>query len=114
MAPPDDATRLRHILDSARKTIQFACGKGLDDLVADEKLLLALTRLLEIIGEAAAGVSDEFRKRHPEVPWRQMSDTRNRLIHAYFDTDPRLVWETVEGELPSLIQQVEAIVKREM
>ena len=58
MPPPDDATRLRHILDSACKAVQVTRGKTRDDLDRDELLALALTRLLEIIGEASTGITE--------------------------------------------------------
>jgi len=112
MPLPDDATRLRHILESARKAVRFAAGKRhSEDLVSDEVLFLAIVHLLGIIGEAAAGVSDEFKTGHPETPWRQMTATRNRLIHGYFDVEPRLVWETVVTDLPVLIKRVQAVIE---
>ncbi len=111
MPLPDDATRLHHILDSARTAVRFAAGHTGDDLLTDDMLFLALTRLLEIIGEAAAGVSAEFKSAHPEVPWRQMSAMRNRLIHGYFDVNRRLVWETVTSDLPPVIHQVQAAIE---
>ena len=110
MPLPDDSTRLRHILESARKAVRFAQSKGNAGPVKDEILLLAIIRLLEIIGEAATGVSDEFKARHANIPWRQMTSMRNRLIHGYFDVEPRLVWQTVATELPSLIKQVETVI----
>ena len=113
MPPPDDATRLHHVLDSARKAVQFAHGKSRDNLVRDELLSLALIRLLEIIGEASGGVSEGFRAKYPQIPWRQMSNMRNRLIHGYFDVDQKLVWETVVQELPPLIRQLERAVAEE-
>ncbi len=111
MPQPDDATRLRHILESARKAVRFTRGKNAEDLINDEVLSLAVIRLLEVIGEGAAGISPVFKARHPEIPWRQMSATRNHLIHGYFDVEPRLVWETVVADLPMLIEQVQAAVE---
>jgi len=113
MPLPDDATRLRHIVESAQKAAHFARGKSSEDFVTDEMLLLAVTRLLEIIGEAGASISDEFKARHAEIPWRKMSGMRNRLIHGYFDVEPRLVWETVVEDLPPLVRRVEAVIEKE-
>ena len=113
MPPPDDATRLHHILDSARKAVRFTSGKSRNDLDTDELLTLALVRLLEIIGEASTGVTESFRSKYPEIPWRQMSDTRNRLIHGYFDINYELVWETTARELPPLIVKLEKALAQE-
>ena len=78
-----DFVRLRHILEAAKKALLFTGGKSRSDLNTDEKLSLALVRLLEIIGEAATKVTPETMKRHEFLPWKRMIGTRNRLIHAY-------------------------------
>src|SRR5207253_9729860 len=102
--------RLRHILDAARKAVDFAAGKSRPDLNADEKLSLALVRLLEIVGEAATQVSAQTREAHPEIPWREISGTRNRLSHGYFDVDLDIVWAIVTSDLPPLIQALEKVI----
>lgn len=66
---PDDV-RLQHMLDSAGQAVEFTKERSRDDLDTDTILMLALTRLLEIIGEAARGISDEFKTHHPQIPWR--------------------------------------------
>ncbi len=113
MPPPDDITRLRHILDAARKAVQFTQGKDRVDLERDELLGFGLVRLLEIVGEAAVGVSEGLRARHPEIAWRQMSGMRNRLIHGYFEVNQDLVWKTVTEELPPLIAQLQKALEEE-
>ncbi|MGH9456658.1 MAG: HepT-like ribonuclease domain-containing protein [Thermoanaerobaculia bacterium] len=102
-----DDVRLRHMLDAARKAASKASGKSAADIAADEDLLLILTRLLEILGEAAKNVSPEIRERHPEIPWKQISGTRDRVIHRYFDVDPEVIWRIATEELPSLIPKLQ-------
>ncbi|MFA5352958.1 MAG: DUF86 domain-containing protein [Thermodesulfovibrionales bacterium] len=99
----EDLIRLRHMLDAATEAVTFSSGRSLEDLDSDRMLLLSLIRCIEIIGEAASKVSDEGRKTTPEIPWKSMIAMRNRLIHAYFDVDPEVVWKTVTMELPALI-----------
>ncbi len=70
-------------------------------------LQLALTRLVEIVGEAAARVSSERQARHPDIPWRIIAGTRNRLIHGYDVVDLDVLWDTVTDDLPPLIVQLE-------
>ena len=113
MAPPDDLTRLRHIIESARKAVRFSSGRQMSDFEKDELLNLALVQLLEIIGEAASGISEGMREKYPDVAWREMSATRNRLIHAYFEINYDVVWNTVTQELPPLIIQLEKILEKE-
>ncbi len=64
---------------------------------------LALVRLLEIIGEAAKGISEGLRQQYPEIPWKQIAGTRDRLIHGYFDVDLDIIWSIVAHDLPILI-----------
>ncbi len=78
----DDAARLRHMLDAARRALELAQGKKVSSLDPEAETALALTRLLEILGEAAKNVTPETQVRHPEVPWRDIADTRNRIIHG--------------------------------
>jgi uncharacterized protein with HEPN domain len=68
---------------------------------------------LEIVGEAARLVSQETRDIHPEIPWNQMIGMRNRLIHEYFRVDLVTVWETVQSDLPCLIELIEPLVPAE-
>lgn len=113
MSRADDVVRLRHMLDAASKALQLTknCNRG--DLDKDEKLALALVRLLEILGEAAKSVSEQCRQSYSNIPWRQIAGTRDRLIHGYFDVDLDIVWKIVSGNLPSLVQQLEIALSNE-
>lgn len=106
----DDTVRIRHILDAAREAVSYAEGHSRADLDIDRKLNLSLVRLLEIIGEAARGVSAQFRETHPDLPWKSMTGMQDRLIHGYFDVNLDVVWETITEDLPSLITPLETIV----
>ena len=81
--PKDDLIRIRHMLESAREAITFAKGKKRSDLDKDRMLILSLVKSIEIVGEAAAHVSKETRKKHPEIPWSNIVAMRNRLIHVF-------------------------------
>ena len=107
--PASDAVRVRHMRDAAREALSFVQGRSRADLDADHMLSLALVRLLEIIGEAARGVSGAFREAHPEVAWRKMAGMRDHFIHGYFDINLDVVWETVTQDLPVLAAQAEKI-----
>lgn len=102
----DDRARLAHILEAARKTVSFSTGRTRQDLDSDEMYALAMVRLLEIIGEAATSISPAFKAANPQIPWRQISGTRNRLIHGYFNVDHDIVWQIISGDLPLLIAEI--------
>ena len=93
---------LRDILDNAEKAQEFLGDMGFEAFRTDDKTVFAVTRALEIIGEAAKNVPDKVRRRYPDVPWRDMSGMRDKITHAYFGVDLRRVSETVRTSLPSL------------
>lgn len=99
------------MLDAARRAVELSRGKKVGGLDPDNETALALTRLLEIMGEAAGRVTPELRERYPEVPWRDIGDTRNRVIHQYFDVDMEIVEAIVRDDLPPLAEQLETILK---
>ncbi len=106
----NDLIRLRHILDAGREAVAFSISRSREDLDKDRMLSLSLVRLLEIIGEAARGISQEFRDAYPDIAWKKMVGMRDRLIHGYFDLDPDVVWVTVIEDLPPLITHLERII----
>jgi len=110
MSRLDDTTSLRQMLDHAAEALAFARGRTRDDLSADRTLQLVVTRLLEVLGEAARRVSEAARSAHPEVPWREIVGLRNRLIHGYDYIDFDLLWDIIEHDLPRLVAQLQAIL----
>jgi uncharacterized protein with HEPN domain len=110
--PKSDLVRLRHMLEAAQKARDIASGRLREDLDSDEVLRFALIHLLELIGEAATGLSDDLREREPGVPWAKIVALRNRLIHGYFDVDLDIVWDTLQTRVPPLIEAVESVIAR--
>jgi uncharacterized protein with HEPN domain len=105
----DDEARIRHMIDAIEAALRFASGRDRADLEADEMLLFALVRAVEIVGEAASKLSPDARAQAPEVPWSAVTGMRNRLVHAYFDIDRDILWATVTRALPQLLGQLRAI-----
>lgn len=104
-----DIDRLRHMLDAAREIVLFAGDKNRDSLRKDRILTLALVKEIEIIGEAASKVSQETREQIPGIEWRDVIDMRNILVHAYFEIDEDIVWETIVYNIPGLIEELERL-----
>lgn len=106
----EDRISLLHMLDSAREAVSFIAHKTRASLDKDRRLVLALVKSIEIIGEAAVRVSVESQKALPSIPWQDIIGMRNRLIHAYFDINLDILWQTVIEDLPLLINKLERIL----
>lgn len=94
------------IVDAATKAVAFTHDRSREHLDTDEMLRLALAKLVEIVGEAAKGVSVDTRARYPDVMWTAAGRMRDRLVHHYFDIDLGVLWNTVTVELPKLVEQL--------
>ena len=105
-----DEVRLRHMLDAVRDAVGFAAGSQRDELDTNRMLVLSLVKCVEIIGEAAGRISDEVRSRYSQIPWRGIIGMRHHLIHAYYDVNLDIVWQTVTKDLPPLIPSLESIL----
>ena len=110
MTRHDDRVRLRHMLDHAREAVAMITGKGRTDLQRQRMLELALVRLIEIIGEAAARVSTEGQAEYSFIPWKEVVGMRNRLVHGYDSIDLDVLWDTIEDDLPPVIDELERVL----
>jgi len=99
----DDLVRVRHMIEAIEAAIRFAHGRSRGDLDKDQMLAFALTRAIEIVGEAAARISDETRAAHADIPWERIIGMCHRLVHAYFDVSHDLLWTTATEAAPDLL-----------
>ncbi len=102
---------LKDIISAIDSIQLFVGGITLDDLANDDKTSSAVIRKFEIIGEATKHVPEELKEKHPDIPWKTMSGMRDRLIHAYFGIDYKLVWNIIRDELPGLKRKLQSILK---
>lgn len=79
---------------------------GLVDFSADDKIMDAVVRNFEIIGEAANSIPEEFINDHPEIEWRRMIGFHNRIIHEYFGIDDENVWKIKNEHIPELLDYI--------
>lgn len=108
---PSNTVYLAHIRDAINQIEQYARNHTYQQFLNKVWDQAAITRNLEIIGEAAKQVADDFKKDHPEIPWRRISDFRNVLIHEYFAIDPLLVWEILQKDIPTLKAEIEKLLQ---
>jgi uncharacterized protein with HEPN domain len=109
----DDEVRLRHVLDAAREAMSFAKGRTRADLDCDRMLVLSLVKDIEIVGEAACQITETTRDELPAIPWADIIGMRHRLVHAYFDINLDVLWQTVQDDLPTLVAQMEPLLPPE-
>ena len=93
-----------HIRDAIMKIESYIRGMTFESF--DKNMLVqdGVVREFEVIGEAAKYLSETFKAGHAEIPWRQVIDMRNKLVHEYFTVDTELVWTTIRNDLPVLKQ----------
>lgn len=105
-----DSDRVKHMIDAVEQALTYARDCSWAELQSNPPVQHLLIRNLEILGEAASHISSACRTAHPEIPWRQIINTRNRLIHAYFEIDLKIVWDTVDRELSELLHNLQALL----
>ncbi|MEN6335327.1 MAG: DUF86 domain-containing protein [Phycisphaerales bacterium] len=105
----DDAYILDMLL-AARKVLEFTKGVDWHRFEHDDLVQNAVMRHFQIIGEAASRVSPGYKGDHPEIPWKEIVDMRNRLVHEYFRILPDRVWDVVERHVPVLVRMLEPLV----
>lgn len=105
--PHRDIDRLLHIKERIGHVMDFLKGKTFEEMQSDVMCYHAVVYNIMIIGEAANLLTKEFRESHPDVPWRDIIDMRNVLVHGYFTTSPVFIWETYTKDLPVLLENVE-------
>lgn len=104
---------IKHMTASVSIIEEYAKGISEETLRADIGLQDKLVRRIEIIGEAAKNIPEDFRSKHTEIPWRKITGTRDFLIHEYFRIDLDLLWEIVTKEIPDLKEKILKILEEE-
>ena len=97
------------ILDSTEKIEEFVADMSFDEFVNDDKTSSAVMRKLEIIGEATKNLPGDIRRKYKGLPWREMARMRDKITHAYFGINYKIVWNVIKERLPEnkpTIQQI--------
>jgi uncharacterized protein with HEPN domain len=97
------------IWEAIEKIQRYVAGLDHDTFIKDDKTIDSVVRNLEIIGEAANRLPEDFRARHPEIEWRKIIGLRNRIVHDYFNIDVEIVWEIIKKDLPNLKSKLSLI-----
>lgn len=111
MSPRDWRERIQDILDAIAEIEAFTHGMDFDTFSADTKTLRAVELNLIVIGEAANRIPSDVEEHNPQIPWSLMRAMRNRLVRVYFSVDERLLWDTVQKDLPLLITPLRSLLR---
>ena len=95
--------RISDIIEAIQRSLDYVEGMTFDQFAEDRKTIDAVVRNFIVIGEAASHLPDDFIEQHPELPWREMRDIRNIVVHEYFGVDNLIVWDTVKKNLPPVL-----------
>ena len=109
MSTKDDMLYFGHMLDISRKIIERTAGLTRERFDGNEDLRLALLHLVQTIGEAARRVSPQGRAAHPEIPWREITGMRHRIVHDYMEINESILWEVVTRDVPPLLAALEKV-----
>jgi len=102
---------LQDILDAVNDIESFVGSMSYEEFIRDRKTLNAVVRSIEIIGEASKNIPDTVKAKYKELPWKQMTGMRDKLIHAYFGVDVETLWKAVKENIPPLKQAIQKILK---
>jgi len=108
--PKDDLVYVGHMMERAEKACALVWDKNRSAYDRDEVLHLALTHLVQPVGEADRHVSQTFCDDHPQIPWRAVVGMRHKVVHDYMNVDEDILWDTVTNELPPLIEDLKKIL----
>lgn len=110
MSPRGWQDRIRDILDAIAEIQRFTRGMDYEAFKKDDKSVRAVEMNFIIIGEAANQISEEIEEKYPSIPWNSMRAMRNRIVHVYFRVDEKLMWDTIQNDLPPLIPELEKLL----
>jgi uncharacterized protein with HEPN domain len=105
--------RLWDLLEAVESIQRFIAGKTAETFINDDLVRSAVLAKLMIVGEAANGVSEQTRQKHPEIPWANIRGFRNTVIHAYHRIDWEIVWNAAARNAPDLAKALDQILATE-
>ncbi len=110
MSPRDWRDRIRDILDAIAEIQRFTGDMDFETFKDDDMAVRAVEMNFIIIGEAANQIPEEIEEKYTAIPWSLMRAMRNRIVHVYFKVDEKVMWDTIQNDLPPLIPELEKLL----
>lgn len=106
-----DRGRLMHMLEMSKALVAEKDRHSLERINEDRVLFYGLSKMVEIIGEAAYMTTKEFKTNHSQIPWRQIEGMRHILVHGYFSINSDVLWDVIQNDIPKLIPVLEDYIR---
>ena len=103
--------RIQDMIEFSEKVLSYTEGMDQDAFIVDALTYDATLRNLELIGEAATHIPSEVREAHPDIPWRAIVGTRNRLAHSYLSISDNIIWTIIQDAIPKLLPGLQDLLK---
>jgi uncharacterized protein with HEPN domain len=110
---PRDDESLIDIERAARRVLRYTSGCDRTSLETNDEKVSAILYQITIIGEATKRLSQDFRLKHPEIPWREIAGMRDVIVHEYDQVDLDVVWDVVQNKLPELLTSLQSLLPSE-
>ena len=102
---------LQHILDEINFIVNETKNLSYEEFIESELYTRAVSRSIEIIGEAIKNLSDDFGELHPDIEWKKLAQMRDKIIHHYFGVDYEIIWNVITSKLPTVKREIQKILK---
>ncbi len=107
-----DRVRLQHIQDAILEIVSYTKDISFNEFQSNSMILFASVKQLEIIGEAANKITENFQNSYKEIDWRSIIGLRNLLVHEYFGIDEEIVWGIIKKDIPKLQKEIKQILEQ--
>ncbi|NOG98444.1 MAG: DUF86 domain-containing protein [Ignavibacteriae bacterium] len=104
---------LQHIVDEINFIVNETKDLSCEEFIESELYTRAVSRSIEIIGEAIKNLSDDFRNLHPQIEWKKLAQMRDKIIHHYFGVDYEIIWNVITTKLPAVKDEIQKILKND-
>lgn len=113
MSKRGDREFLMNMIIACEKIMKYTKDMSYEDFCNNEMVIDAVVRNIEILGEASKNISEGLKRKYPEIEWREIARTRDKIIHFYFEVDLSIVWDIIKVDIPSLIEKLKGVAEKE-